>query len=80
MRVIIRFFRLDTEFPIVNSKKRRIDNIELTRYESNLQSAKDTFTFITTNKSPYFVIFDNKNIVLKTHSPNEALKFLEKHR
>lgn len=58
--------------------KRGIDNLQQIRYESSLRSAKETVPSIKTTQTPYFIIFDDKKIVLETHHPDEVFRFLKR--
>lgn len=56
--------------------KNEINNAMSIRWERSLEQINQEYEFLDLNKSPAFVVFDNKGIVLKTYSETELIEFL----
>ncbi|GAA0498674.1 hypothetical protein GCM10008986_27260 [Salinibacillus aidingensis] len=59
--------------------KHGIRNVSNYSVMNSLKSANDRFTFLNSEKAPVYVVFDDKEMVYKTHNRNDLIKFLKEN-
>lgn len=56
--------------------EKKIDNVKVINGRTSLEDTNEEYKFLELKKSPAFVVFDTKEIVYKTYSEEELIKFL----
>ncbi|TXC92879.1 hypothetical protein FS935_01415 [Metabacillus litoralis] len=71
----------DGEYDIGNEwrEKNKIYNVKTVHGRSSVKEINNQYKFIEIEKSPAFVVFNTKDIVLKTYSEKELIDFLHKN-
>lgn len=60
-------------------EKNKIYNVQKVHVRSSVKEINNQYEFIDLEKSPAFVVFNTKDIVLKTYSEKELIDFLHKN-
>lgn len=60
-------------------EKNEINNIKTIHGRSSLENTNNSYKFLKLEKSPAFVLFGTNNIVFKTYSEIELIKYLKTH-
>lgn len=56
--------------------EKKIDNVKVINGRTSLEDTNEEYKFLELKKSPAFVVFDTKDMVYKTYSEEELIKFL----
>ncbi|QHS24304.1 hypothetical protein GWK91_16010 [Virgibacillus sp. MSP4-1] len=60
-------------------EKHGIRNVSNSRFVSSFEIAKERYDFLNLKKAPVYVVFDDKEMVYKTHNRNDLIKFLKEN-
>ncbi|MEW4229705.1 hypothetical protein ACOSZH_02730 [Priestia megaterium] len=56
-----------------------ISGLKQVRYFSSLEEAKNQYPDLKIEDSPFFIIFNDKEVVLRTSELNKAIRFVEEN-